>query len=222
MPGAWPNGRDLHGDDEKRLETGFHKVQNDGASTTFFGENLVNTVADGIYHLGFMIKDGHLLNEDGDRNAALSDVADWLNYFLSDASSTGTGLDRIVDVVKSDRGLARNTAAAEINEGAKAADAMNRIIVDLIGKTGASADGWITVEELTAMNHLIQGNTALLTQWTNLHGDDEGGQCQRLSLRSEQRCHDGFLWSQPGGHGGRRHLSPGFRDPRWPLPQRGW
>jgi Ca2+-binding RTX toxin-like protein len=165
----------LHGDDEKRLETGFHKVQNDGASTTFFGENLVNTVADGIYHLGFMIKDGHLLNEDGDRNAALSDVADWLNYFLSDASSTGTGLDRIVDVVKSDRGLARNTAAAEINEGAKAADAMNRIIVDLIGKTGASADGWITVEELTAMNHLIQGNTALLKQWTNLHGDDEGG-----------------------------------------------
>ena len=168
---AWTR---LHGDDEKRLETGFHKVQNDGATTTFFGENLVNTVADGIYHLGFMIKDGHLLNEDGDRNASLSDVADWLNYFLVDASTTGTGLDRIVDMIKSDRGLARNTEAFDINQGAKAANALNQIIVDLIGKTGAHADGWITVEELVQMNRLVRDDAALLKQWTDLHGDDEG------------------------------------------------
>ena len=166
----------LHGDDEKCLETGFHKVQNDGATTTFFGENLANTVADGIYHLGFQIRDGHLLNEDGDRNASLSDVADWLNYFLTDASTTGTGLDRIVDLIKSDRGLARQTEAGDINQGAKAADAMNRIIVDLIGRTGAHDDGWITVEELTEINRLLRGNTALLKRWTDLHGDDEGDQ----------------------------------------------
>ena len=45
---------ELHGDDEDGIETGFHLVQNDGATTHLFGDsNAVNTVADGIYHLGF-------------------------------------------------------------------------------------------------------------------------------------------------------------------------
>ena len=44
----------LHGDDEDGEETGFHLVQNDGAKTRLFGdENAIDTVADGIYHLGF-------------------------------------------------------------------------------------------------------------------------------------------------------------------------
>ncbi|MEF8728014.1 MAG: calcium-binding protein [Accumulibacter sp.] len=94
----------------------------------------------------------------------------------SDASRTGTGLDRIVDIIKSDHGLARQTDAGDINQGAKAADALNQIIVDLIGRTGAHADGWITVEELTEINRLIRGNATLLKRWTDLHGDDEGDQ----------------------------------------------
>jgi Ca2+-binding RTX toxin-like protein len=56
-------------------------VQNDGAITQYFGKNLVNTVADGIYHIGFNIQDNRLLNEDGDANARLNDVSSWLNYF---------------------------------------------------------------------------------------------------------------------------------------------
>lgn len=44
----------LHGDDEATEETGFHLVQNDGAVAHLFGGyNAVNTVADGLYHLGF-------------------------------------------------------------------------------------------------------------------------------------------------------------------------
>ena len=174
-PGRLAAWTALHGDDDKGYATGFHLVQNDGASARFFGENLVNTVADGIYHLGFMIKDGRLLNEDGNPNATLSDVSDWLNYFLIDQSTTGTGLDRIVDLIKVDRGLARNTEAADINGGAQAADGLNKIIVSLVGQANAGADGWITPEEVRQMNGLIRSNATLLKQWTDLHGDDEDG-----------------------------------------------
>ncbi len=192
-PGRLANWTRLHGDDERGSETGFHLVQNDGASTRFFGENLVNTVADGIYHLGFRIQDGRLLNEDGDPNATLSDVSDWLNYFLIDQSTSGSGLDRIVDLIKADRGLARNTEAADINGGAQAADAMNKIINSLIGKTGAGADGWITPEEVRQMNGLIRSNATLLKQWTDLHGDDEDGTSWGYHLVQNNGANTNFL-----------------------------
>ncbi len=72
-----------HGDDGWEEETGFHLLQNDGSSLIFQGENLVDTVIDAIYHFGFAIFDGHFLNEDGDRNQEVADVAGWLNYFLN-------------------------------------------------------------------------------------------------------------------------------------------
>jgi len=91
----------LHGDDEDGVETGFHLVQNDNANTTQFGRNLVDTVLDGIYHIGFEIgADGRFRNEDGNANARVTDVADWLNYYLGDPSTTGSGLDRIVDTAR--------------------------------------------------------------------------------------------------------------------------
>ena len=34
-----------------------------------------------MYHLGFEIPERSLLNGDGDANASLGDVADWLTYF---------------------------------------------------------------------------------------------------------------------------------------------
>ena len=74
----------LHGDDECREETGFHLVQDDGARTQIFGDdNAIDTVVDGLYHLGFGIRDNRLLNEDGNANANLRDVAFWLNEFLA-------------------------------------------------------------------------------------------------------------------------------------------
>lgn len=72
----------LHGDDEGDQETGFHLVQNDGATSRLYGENAVDTVADGIYHLGFGIENNRLLNEDGDQNVSLETVADWLDNLL--------------------------------------------------------------------------------------------------------------------------------------------
>ena len=166
----------LHGDDENGEETGYHLVQNDGANTPYFGKNLVNTVLDGIYHIGFQIQGANLLNEDGNANAALTDVASWLNYFYIDQSSTGTGLDRIVDAIKTDAGLARNTTAADINAGAGYANSLNQLLVQGITATNAMGDGWITAEDLRAMSAWVRADATRLAQFNALHGDDENGE----------------------------------------------
>jgi Ca2+-binding RTX toxin-like protein len=165
----------LHGDDEKGSETGFHLVQGDGASTARFGKNFVNTVADGIYHIGFDIQNGRFLNEDGRANAKVSDVASWIDYFYSDVSTTGTGLDWITDSIKSDTGLASKTAAADINGGARAADGLNNLIVDGIRTLGVDQDGELSVEDILAVNAWIRQDTDRFARFVELHGDDENG-----------------------------------------------
>jgi Ca2+-binding RTX toxin-like protein len=163
-----------HGDDENGVETGFHLVQNDGGNGTLFGNNLINTVLDGIYHIGFEINsDDRFQNEDGDANAKVSDVADWLTYFYGDQSTTGTGLDRIVDTIKLDRGLNKNTSAADINSGAEAADGLNHLILRALAGTGVYDDHWITRSDLVTINQWIQAYEYPL--FLQLHGDDENG-----------------------------------------------
>jgi Ca2+-binding RTX toxin-like protein len=87
----------LHGDDENGVATGFHLVQGDGGTTQFRGQNFVNTSLDGIYHLGFAIENGRFLNEDGNQNATLLDVANWLNAFaLGNHDVNGTAADDVL------------------------------------------------------------------------------------------------------------------------------
>ncbi|MFZ4624681.1 MAG: hypothetical protein ACOYNF_10655 [Rhodoferax sp.] len=180
----------LHGDDEDGEETGFHLVQNDGASTSLFGRNAVNTVADGIYHLGFMIKDRNLLNEDGNDNASLSSVSEWLNNLLAAdlagdtldnvavnpyaSGSTGTGLDQLVNLITTDEGLNKKIATSEIYAGAKAADALNGLIIEAIQATGVANNGDISQADLRDLNTWLRTNH--LADWTLLHGDDEDGE----------------------------------------------
>ncbi|MBM5818194.1 MAG: hypothetical protein FJ083_16975, partial [Cyanobacteria bacterium K_Offshore_surface_m2_239] len=164
----------LHGDDENGIETGFHLVQNDGANTRQFGKNLVNTVLDGIYHIGFEIgTDGRFRNEDGDANALVSDVASWIDYYLGDPSTTGSGLDRIVDTARWDAGLAANTSAADIRGGLDAANQLNGLILRAINATSVNLDGWISRGELHTINQWIKTNA--YEEFLLQHGDDEGG-----------------------------------------------
>ena len=176
-PGRYASFVALHGDDENGVETGFHLIQGDGGSTTMFGENLVNTVADGMFHIGFEYSsDGtRFVNEDGNDNQTIEDVANWINYYFSDQSSTGTGLDRIADTIMIDRGLARNTDAGQITDGAKAADGLNHLMVDAITATNANADGWITSDDLYKMNAWVRADDDRFVHFLELHGDDEGG-----------------------------------------------
>jgi hypothetical protein len=179
----------LHGDDEGDCEYGFHYVQNDGATGKLFGQMAVDTVADGIYHLGFDICDDQFLNEDGNPNAAVADVAKWLSSLLkadlaalspklvnpavdlTAEATTGTGLDRLVGIITNDKGLAANIATSEIYQGASSADAMNQIIVEAIRATGVANNGDINAADVRELNAYIQLHYA--AEWAALHGDDE-------------------------------------------------
>jgi hypothetical protein len=81
----------IHGDDEKKgAETGFHKVQSDGAKTRLYEKNAINKVFDGVYHLGFETDHKRRLrNEDGNKNASFKKVAFWLNSLLENDLKNG-------------------------------------------------------------------------------------------------------------------------------------
>ncbi len=180
----------LHGDDEDNLETGFHLVQNDGANTYWFGGyNAINTVADGIYHLGFEIDSNRLLNEDGNANASLASVADWLQTLLRDdlaagslvtdvvaypEGTTGTGLDSLISIITVDPGLQSRISTTEIATAARAADQMGHWIVEGIIASGAANDDVIDQADVRDINAFLQTNYA--AAWVVQHGDDGEGQ----------------------------------------------
>ncbi|WP_431268100.1 calcium-binding protein [Dankookia sp. P2] len=165
----------LHGDDDGTVETGFHLVKGDGAVALAFHHALADTVADGIYHVGFAIQDGRFLNEDGNPNAAAQTVADQLDYYFADLSTTGTGLDAIIDIARADPGLSRLTLAPNLQAGLVAADRLNHLILDGLAATHGAEDGRIDAADVLAVNAWIRGDADRLALFTELHGDDADG-----------------------------------------------
>ncbi|MBV2358507.1 hypothetical protein KUH32_01855 [Thalassococcus sp. CAU 1522] len=85
-PGLYADFVEGHGDDEGNEETGFHLVQGDGGAFRFQGRQFIDTVADAIYHIGFTYSpgpEGRFVNEDGNQNETVADIAGWLNYFVN-------------------------------------------------------------------------------------------------------------------------------------------
>ncbi len=178
---------ELHGDDEDDAETGYHRVQSDGATTRLYGENVMNTIADGIYHLGYESdQDDKLVNEDGNANQTYEDVAWWLDISLKEdieagklsnssykevVGETGTSLDQIIPYIYSDEGLIRYVSMADIREGARTANEMNKLLVEAIKTTGVASDNYISADEVKELNQYLVTNYAI--QWAELHGDDE-------------------------------------------------
>ncbi|MRJ02713.1 MAG: hypothetical protein GXO19_07670 [Epsilonproteobacteria bacterium] len=178
---------ELHGDDEDNEEYGYHLVQNDGATTRMFGHNVINTIADGIYHLGYPTDHKyHLVNEDGNRNQTFEDVAWWLEQGLAEdlkrgtlknpsfkevEGTTGTALDRIIDVIYHDEGLLRKVSMEDIRVAARNANRMNELIVEAIKELGVAEDRFISSEEVKAMNRYLVDHYQ--AEWAELHGDDE-------------------------------------------------
>lgn len=72
-----------HGDDEGTTETGYHLLQNDGGNLMFQGRKFLDTVVDAIFHTGFTYSAGRFVNEDGNANETVADVAGWLNFFVN-------------------------------------------------------------------------------------------------------------------------------------------
>ena len=166
----------LHGDDENGAETGYHRVQNDGSNVNYRGQNLLNTVADGVYHMGFEIQNGQFLNEDGNANASVAQVAEWLTQFYTDHSTTGSGLDRITNLIMADAGLDARISDRDIAAGADAANGINQLIVDGLKATGGLADGHVSAADVVALNAWIRSDATRLNQFIALHGDDEHGE----------------------------------------------
>lgn len=178
-----------HGNDEGGVETGFHLVQNDGATTRLFGDKAVDTVIDGIYHLGFEIEKDRLQNEDGNRNASVHSIAGWLTSLLTEADfqalsaqsasnpyirgTTGTGLDTLVNAITDDDGLINRIATSEIRAAAEAAQAMNEIILEVIYETGVANDGDLSAFDVLEINQAIRSDPQYLSRFTALHGRDE-------------------------------------------------
>ena len=148
------------GDDENGAETGFHLVQNDGANTKFFGQNLDPTVADRMYHLGFRDQ-GRSAAEQGRRSECHRSGCFRLAhpFHAEPVHLTDSGLDRIVDAGSRPIAASRCfTNAGDINEaGAAAADDQphhrRRDPVDR-----CQCRYWITAEDLRAMNAGIRGD----------------------------------------------------------------
>ena len=180
--------KELHGDDENSEETGYHSVQNDGAYSRLFADNVINSIADGIYHLGFYTdQKNRLLNEDGNKNKSFEKVAWWLDTILKDdleaeklsnleytevEGTTGTILDKIIPYIYNDEGLALNVSMEDIREASKSANEMNKLIVEAIRMTDVASDDYISVDEVKLLNKYLVENHA--SRWIELHGDDEG------------------------------------------------
>jgi predicted transcriptional regulator len=177
----------LHGDDEDGEETGFHRVQNDGATTRMYAANVMNSIADGIYHLGFKTdQKNRLVNEDGNKNKSFEKIAWWLDTSLkSDLSTgilsnpsyqevvgeTGTSLDKMIPYIYNNEGLLRKVSMSDIREGARTANEMNKLLVQAIRTTGVANDDYISVDDARTLNEYLVANNA--TEWATLHGDDE-------------------------------------------------
>lgn len=179
--------KELHGDDEDFEETGYHKIQNDGAYARMYADNVMNTVADGIYHLGFFTNNkNRLLNEDGNKNQRFEKVAWWLDTSLKSdleegkfnnpdykevIGETGTSLDKIIPYIYNDEGLLRKVSMEDIRVASNAANEMNKLIVEAIIATGVVSDDYITTDEVKVLNTYLVDNHA--GEWMDLHGDDE-------------------------------------------------
>jgi len=178
---------ELHGDDEKGEETGYHRVQNDGATTRIYADNVMNSIADGIYHLGYATNDkNRLLNEDGNKNKSFEKVAWWLDSSLKSdlqagkfnnleyketVGATGTFFDKMIPYIYNDEGLLLKVSMEDIREGARTANEMNKLLVEAIKITGVASDDYISAEEVKILNKYLVDNHE--STWAQLHGDDE-------------------------------------------------
>jgi len=177
----------LHGDDEDGEETGYHRIQNDGATTRMYADNVMNNIADGIYHLGFETnKKDRLVNEDGNANQRFEKVAWWLNSSLQKdlqegkfvnseyhevEGNTGTSFDKIIPYIYNNEGLIYKVSMDDIREGARTANEMNKLIVEAIRTTGVVQDKYISIDDVKTLNTYLVDNYA--SQWAELHGNDE-------------------------------------------------
>lgn len=178
----------LYGTEKAGVESGFQRISGEGAVTRLFGEAGVDRVLEGVYELAFEIKDGHLTSPRNYWGPGVDDVAHWLNTLLAPElaagtlkngkadpqahGTTGTGLDLLTERLLDDIGLNHRISQKQINDAAKAADGMAKIMLQAIKETGVADDNKLDPMDMVDLNRWIIVNK--LDEWTKLHGDDNG------------------------------------------------
>jgi hypothetical protein len=165
----------------------FSLIVNRGARSKLFGKNALNVIANSIYHLGF---ESHLrnrlTNENGDADRSYKQVAYWLNSLLREdleagrlfnpniqevIGESGTGLDRVIEIIYNDKGLQQRISTGDMRIGAKSANSMNCMLMEAIEKTNAGISGAFTKDEIKEVNiYLI---TNYKEAWATAHGSDK-------------------------------------------------
>jgi len=178
---------ELYGYDEDDEETGFHLVLGQGARTRLFGRNAINKVAASIYCLGFEPDFKYRLSdENGDKSARYKQVAIWLETLLKEdleasrllnpnihevVGESGTGLDKVVEIIYSDSGLQKQISTGSMRVGARSANVMNALLLEAITQTNAGSSGEFTTDDMRQVNRYLVANHA--SAWQTAHGSDE-------------------------------------------------
>ncbi len=113
----------LHGDDERGSETGYHKIVNDGANTKMGVMNVVNDVADGIYHISNENNGYRFEDEDGNLDVHVRTVRDWLNDFMTDSD-----MDELAGMIKTGgtgRDFITGSSQGDVLDGGAGNDVVN-------------------------------------------------------------------------------------------------
>ena len=194
-----------HGNNDKgKAETGFHLVQGNGSSTRLYGENLINQVADDVFHVAFPIVGGILTDEDGNLTGrTVEQEASNIDWLLGDFATTGTGLDQLTQSIHDDFQLYTQNPSALLNAGLRAADGLNHLLLEGIAATGIAADGWITAQDLVTLNAWVRGDANRLADFLSLRGDatadtgwhaveGHGGKAQWLGFALTDSVADGI------------------------------
>ena len=84
---------------------------------------------------------------------------------------THTGLDKVVKIIKTDKGLKKKTTFKQRVIAIESAKKMNRILVHSINRTGVARDGHISARDVQRLNKYIVRNYE--RRWKKLHGDDK-------------------------------------------------
>lgn len=91
----------------------------------------------------------------------------------SEYGNTGTGLDKIIDIINTDQRLVRRVSPESLEIASESANQMNAIILEAIYMKGVANDERINTADVRSINDYIHDN--YYEQWLNLHGDDENG-----------------------------------------------
>jgi hypothetical protein len=89
------------------------------------------------------------------------------------SAETGTGLDKIIEIIDTDSTLNSRVTGDAIEEAIYSADRMNSIILEAIFENGLANDKEISTSDAREINNFIYTNYS--EEWKTLHGDDEDG-----------------------------------------------